>query len=624
MSLVQGRIRVAIPFTDTACILTSHPDAIWAPSPSTTRGQPTPLSSDPKGERIAYASNKSIFLRSISHPAVSTQYTQHTAQTTVARFSPSGFYVASGDVSGVVRVWDATGSGTTKLETSVINGPINDLAWDGDSQRIIAVGEGKERMGHCFTWDSGNSVGEISGHSARINAVDVRKQRPLRAATGSDDTSVVWYQGAPFKFKDSLRSQHQRFVFGVQFSPDGERLVSVGADKRIWLYDGKTGEPQKQIGEGVHTGSVFGVSWAKDSKRFVTCSADQTVRVWDAETGKDVQSWRMGEEGVVSVNDQQVGVVWPPGRSDGLIISVDLEGNLNYLVEGSDKPTKVVRGHQKNITAATVSENTFYTGSYEGRVCAWDIATGEAEKVDGDSHTNYVADFAAEPKKDRVYSVGWDDTLRCISAHTFTGTAAAVGGQPKAVTAAANGHVYTVTSDAILIFKDQQKVGSVAVKGGTSIAASESGLLAVGHDDKSIKIYNLSTPSKPSPQDADLRKATAAISTLSFSPNGKYLAAGVSNGKIIVYSTSNWSVVTDRWSAHTARITSVAWDPTGEFAVSGSLDTNVYVWSVADPGKRVKALNAHKDGVSGVAWVEGKVLSTGGDATVKVWKVEGV
>ena len=30
-------------------------EAIWAASPTTARGQPTPLSSDPKGERIAYA-----------------------------------------------------------------------------------------------------------------------------------------------------------------------------------------------------------------------------------------------------------------------------------------------------------------------------------------------------------------------------------------------------------------------------------------------------------------------------------------------------------------------------------------------------------------------------------------
>jgi WD40 repeat protein len=523
----------------------------------------------------------------------------------------------------MVRVWDAVGADmVTKGEYGIIAGRINDIAWDGDSQRIIAVGEGKERMGHCITWDSGNSVGEISGHSSQINSVSIRQQRPLRAATGSDDTSMCFFHGAPFKFNTSLRGQHERFVFGTAFSPDGTNLLSVGADKKIWMYDGKTGEAKAQIGDGVHTGSIFAVSWAKDSKKFVTASADQTVRIWDAEAGKAVQTWRMGDEGVVSIPDQQMGVTWPAGRSDGLVISVDLEGNLNYLVEGSTKPSKVIQGHQKNITAATISEKTLYTGSYEGRVCAWDLATGEADKVDGDSHTNYVSGIAADPKSDRLYSVGWDDTLRCISAKTFVGNAAAVGGQPKGVTVA-NGTNYTVTSESIGIFKDGAQAGSITVKGGTSIAAHNN-LLAVGHDDKSIRIYDI-TSDKPTPKDHELRKPTAAISTLSFSPSGKYLAAGVSNGKIVVYSTSDWSVKTDRWSAHTARITSIAWDPSGEWAVSGSLDTNVYVWSIANPGQRIKALNAHKDGVNGVAWEEkGRVLSTGGDATVKVWKVEGI
>lgn len=109
--------------------------AIYAALPTTTRGQPTPLSADAKGERIAYASNKSIFLRSIDNPSQATQYTQHTATTTVARFAPSGFYCASGDASGIVRVWDCSpnGSGNTKGEYAIINGRINDIAWDGKS-----------------------------------------------------------------------------------------------------------------------------------------------------------------------------------------------------------------------------------------------------------------------------------------------------------------------------------------------------------------------------------------------------------------------------------------------------------------------------------------------------------
>jgi len=43
----------------------------------------------------------------------------------------------------------------------VISGRINDIAWDGESQRIIAVGDGKERFGHAFSFDSGNTVGEV-------------------------------------------------------------------------------------------------------------------------------------------------------------------------------------------------------------------------------------------------------------------------------------------------------------------------------------------------------------------------------------------------------------------------------------------------------------------------------
>ena len=253
--------------------------ATWAPSPSTERGKSTQLSADSKGERLAYANNKSVFLRSIDNPSQSTQYTQHTATTTVARFSPSGYYVASGDVAGNVRVWDCVGEGATKGVYQITRS-INDLAWDGDSQRIIAVGDGKERFGHCITADSGNSVGEISGHTSQINAVSIRQQRPLRAATGSDDTSLVFYHGAPFKFNTSLRGNHNRFVYGVAFSPDGTSLVSVGADKKIWLYDGKTGEVKSQIGEGEHKGSIFSVSWAEDSRRFVTSSAGMICIGW--------------------------------------------------------------------------------------------------------------------------------------------------------------------------------------------------------------------------------------------------------------------------------------------------------------------------------------------------------
>jgi WD40 repeat protein len=470
-------------------------------------------------------------------------------------------------------------------------------------------------------------VGEISGHSSQINTVSIRQQRPLRAATGSDDTSLVFYHGAPFKFNTSLRGQHNRFVFGTAFAPDGSVFASVCADKRIWLYDVKTGEAKAQIGEGVHTGSIFAVSWANDSKRFVTASADQTVRIWDPEAGKAIQTWRMGEEGVPSVPDQQVGVVWPTGRSDGLIVSVDLDGNLNYLVDGNPNPTRVVRGHQKNITAAALSGSTFFTGSYDGRILAWDTATGVADKIDGDSHSNYVAGLVpSDAKSDTgVLSVGWDDTLRSISVQNkiFTGAASALKFQPKGV-AAASGLVLVPSADAIAVYSDGEKVSSLSVKYAPTSIAAHGANVAVGGDDKLVHIYTLSgTDLKDT--GIELRRATAPISCLAFSASGEKIAAGANNGKIYAFEASgDWKIITDRWSAHTARITSLAWDADAKLVASGSLDTSVMVWSVEDPGKRVKAMNAHKDGVAGVAWDSpGKVLSTGGDSSVKAWKLVG-
>ncbi|KAJ5169324.1 uncharacterized protein N7500_002107 [Penicillium coprophilum] len=605
-------------------------ESIWAPSPSTTRGQPTQLSSDAKGERLAYASNKSIFLRSIDDPAVARQYTEHKAQTTVARFAPSGFYVASGDAAGIVRVWDCVGEGITKGEYSIVNGRINDLAWDGDSQRIIAVGDGKQRYGHCITWDSGNTVGEIHGHTQQLNTVSIRQQRPLRAATAGDDRKTVFYHGAPFKFNNGIADKHSNYIYGVGFSPDGSHLVSVGADRKIWLYDGKTGETKGQIGEGEHNGSIFGVSWAKDSRKFVTASADRTVKIWDVEAGKATQTWTLGEEGAMAVRDHQVGVVWPPGRSDNLLISLSLSGDLNYLVEGTPEPRQVVSGHQKSITSLTQTtvdnKETLWTGSFDGRVCNWDVASGKAEEIEGDAHPGYVAGLATTAEgSGRIYSVGWDDTLRSVdaAAKTYTGSASKLNGQPKGV-AAGDSTVLVGEAETVEIFQDGKKTGEYKTDFVATTVAAYRSQAAIGGENGSVQICAISS-SRLSPR-ADINASRNPISALAFSPDASHLAVGDLRGRVLVFKVADGSLVTDRWTAHTARITSLAWNEAGSHVVSGSLDTNIFVWSLAKPGDWIELQNAHKEGVHGVGWVAGgsKIISAGADAAVKVWKVEGL
>jgi len=348
----------------------------------------------------------------------------------------------------------------------------------------------------------------------------------------------------------------------------------------------------------------------------------------------------MGEEGVPNKDHHQVGIVWPHGRTDGLVISVDLEGRLNYFAQGNPKPVKTIQGHPKNITAlglADESTPTLFTGSYEGRVSSWDLVNGTASAVDGTAHSGQVSAFSAGAG--RVYSVGWDDTMRTIdvTTNTFTSNPAAAletSGQPTGVAHSSSGSVLIATQKGIDIVSSSsgEKTGEISTKfSATSIAVSRSdNKVAVGSDDKVVRIYSVSSDGKSLKEEAQIPNLTAVPSTLAFSPSGDLLAVGNASGGISVFSSSDWSLVTSRWSAHTSRVTSISWSKDGQFAASGSLDTNVFVWSLKSPGKRIKAAGAHKDGVNGVVWVgeeggkDAKVISVGADAAVKTWKVGGL
>lgn len=118
-----------------------------------------------KGDRLIYCNGRSVFIRSLTDPASNISYAGHSKDTTVAKISPSGFYAASADVSGTVRVWDLAGDDQIlKLETKALGGRINDLDWDMESKRIVVGGDGRDKFAAAFSFDTGSSVGELVRH----------------------------------------------------------------------------------------------------------------------------------------------------------------------------------------------------------------------------------------------------------------------------------------------------------------------------------------------------------------------------------------------------------------------------------------------------------------------------
>ncbi|SNX85387.1 probable actin interacting protein 1 [Melanopsichium pennsylvanicum] len=588
-------------------------------NPATTRAQSTKISADPKGEKVVYCQNRTVFVRSITEPSKpALAYSQHTQPTTVARISPTGFYCASADQAGNVRVWDLVGDEQIiKNEVKVIAGRINDLAWDGESKRIIAVGDGRERFGHAFSFDSGSSVGEVTGHSRQINAVAIRKDRPFRAVTAGDDNNLVFYHGAPYKYNKTINT-HTRFVQDVAYAPNGDHFVSVGSDSKVFVYDGKTGDTLVELSakaSGGHTGTIFAVCFSPDSKKIATAGADGFVKVWDIAGEKVEVSHDFNGQSKQKVEDQQMGIVWAGNR----IISLSFSGQLNVIEQGEN--VNKLHGACKSfgIRSLDVAEDgkTLLGGSYDGKVLSWS-AEGVCKPVTGGEGTSAV--LGVHSTRDGVYVVGMDDSVRKIEDGVYSGAAVPTSSQPKGSAASTSGVVVVVGASGIDIIENGNKSHTPIKYTPTSVTISaDASHVAVGAEDGKVYLYTHTCGTLS--EYGILTNNRSAVTALGFDSQLSLLAAGESNGKIQVYDFATKSLKIAHWVFHSARINDVKFSPDGTHAISASLDTHVYVWSVKKPMKNIAIKNAHANGVQAVAWLSNdEFASAGADAVVKTWK----
>ena len=119
---------------------------MFASLPKTARGSFSIIGYDPKGKTFLYVNGNSVFIRNIENPFECDVYTEHSCPVQVAKYSPSGFYIASADQSGKIRIWDTTNKEhILKNEFQPLSGCIKDLQWSSDNQRIIVGGEGREK-----------------------------------------------------------------------------------------------------------------------------------------------------------------------------------------------------------------------------------------------------------------------------------------------------------------------------------------------------------------------------------------------------------------------------------------------------------------------------------------------
>ncbi|MEG4346130.1 NACHT domain-containing protein [Microcoleus sp. A003_D6] len=116
-------------------------------------------------------------------------------------------------------------------------------------------------------------------------------------------------------------------------------------------------------------------------------------------------------------------------------------------------------------------------------------------------------------------------------------------------------------------------------------------------------------------------KIFGSVRSVIFSPDGKLLATGDSDGVVRLWEASSCREILT-CKGHTNIVESVAFSPDGKILASGSYDKTIRLWD-ASSGECLKVLQGHSESVMSVTFnPDGNILASGSfDRTIRLWNI---
>jgi len=197
--------------------------------------------------------------------------------------SPDGDLVATAGSDAIVRIWDAA-SGDLVRELSPAG--THSVAFSNDGCLVASA----DRGGNLRVWDvqSGDPVWSTDAVSRMFSLAFSPDDAAIVTAHGLPDFAVrAWSANTGELLWDSL--VHEADAHVVAFSPNGETVVSVGADTLVILRDAASGDVLRTL-RG-HSQPLFEVLFVSD-QLLATGDGGGTIRLWNLETGRTLRALR--------------------------------------------------------------------------------------------------------------------------------------------------------------------------------------------------------------------------------------------------------------------------------------------------------------------------------------------
>jgi WD40 repeat protein/formylglycine-generating enzyme required for sulfatase activity len=492
----------------------------------------------------------------------------HSSKITSITISPSGKILASAGIDGTVKLWDVV----NKEEITTLKGHrkwVNSVAFSPDSKILAgAVEDGTVKL-----WDVVNKkeITTLKGHRKWVNSVAFSPDGKLLVTGSSDNTAKIW--DVVNKEEITTLKGHRKWVNSVAFSPDGKLLVTASSDNSVKLWNAANfTEINHFIG---HSEDVYSAAFSPDNRLLATISSDNTIKIWEIESCKEINSIKGHTKPIYSL------AFSPNGK---MLVTASIDKTIKFWDTSSAEQASILRGHYREINSvsffpngkflATISDDTF--------VKLWDSRTKE-QVATLSGHLNSVRSLAISSDNRLLVTGSLDKTVKVwdleakkelvtFNGHTSDINSVAISQDCKIIASASS-------DKTVKIWDLETKRELTTLKGHTNqvttVAFSLKGdILASGGKDKSIKLWNLSTMKEI----YTLTKHDQPIISLFFSPDDKHLVSLSKEEKAT--EVKLWNLSTKEQEEHIVEqdINCVTFSPDGKRLIAGKTDGSIKLW----------------------------------------------
>jgi WD40 repeat protein/serine/threonine protein kinase/two-component SAPR family response regulator len=556
---------------------------------------------------------------------------EHTEPIGDIAFTPDGRFLLSTAYDDQIIKWDAI-SGEVVWRAVNPAGDPNTISISPDGHLAAFGTEG----GVVTLWDvaSGEMVGEFAGHDPDWQVLPVAFSPDGHLLVSGSETgeAIIW--------DVATQTVQQRIpvldnvLFALAFSPDGQVLAAGGMSNAIQFFN---------VATGALTGSVtglpdwvFDMTFSDDGSLLLVASRDGAVMAWDM----FAQQWRRtfyGEAGralnVAIVDETTIAASYTTGNirlwdvADGRIQqTISLDAFVNSFVQSDDgrfgaagltdaitlfdlqtgevvheiamtpgDPT-VLNGGDVSALAYSPDGTQLLSGSADGRLLLWDVATGEQVRSFA-GHTAFIHQIVFS-LDGRFFLSSADDRQLILWD--------VAGGEPR--------FVYTHPTDVI-----------------TAVAFSPDGHLFAGGvgatryvadfdpeavRDTRILLWETETGNEV----GQFAGHEGPVTTVAFSPDNRLLLSGGLDAVLRLWDVAGGEQM-HRFDGHSSGIMAVVFSGDGTYAASGAQDGTVIVWDVVT-GDLLRQIQAHASVLHHLAFTADSsgLWSAAEDGAVHLWR----